>query len=186
MVTHYLVSQQHLKLISLLQFFEEPLISLYIFCHLLKPAVFDTRPRWHHVGCVHNDTLEECLGIYGALKLPSLQLHFTEVTRGYVCVSLRKGSREECKRKFPIKSSWNSVFRSMSFWDLSLSGIYPRDVFWRNSRCHATITIIVLQCSRLKNVVLEGDWSPKVSFKLNFENILAVKIHRGSKSLRER
>ena len=51
-----------------------PLLSLYTFDHPLKPAVCDTRPRW--LGYVKNDALYECSGIFGVLKLLSLQLRF--------------------------------------------------------------------------------------------------------------
>ena len=40
-----LVFRQHLQLIRQLQSFEMPTTSLYTFCHPLKPAVYDTRPR---------------------------------------------------------------------------------------------------------------------------------------------
>ena len=55
-------------------FFEETPLTLYTFDHPLKPAVYDTRPR--SLGYVLNDTLEECSGIFSALKLLSLQLPF--------------------------------------------------------------------------------------------------------------
>ena len=66
-----LVFQQHLQPLCLLQFFEETPLSLY---HPLKPAVYDTRSRW--LGNVQNDALDECSGIFGFLKLLSLQLPF--------------------------------------------------------------------------------------------------------------
>ena len=71
-----LVFQQHLQALSLLQFFEETTLSLYTFDHPVKPAVYDTRLR-----SVQNDGLDECLGIFGVLKLLSLQLSFHGMER---------------------------------------------------------------------------------------------------------
>ena len=68
--------QQHLQPLCLLQFFEDTPLSLYTFDHPLKPAVYDTRPRW--LGYVQNDALDECSGIFGVLKPLSLQLLFDE------------------------------------------------------------------------------------------------------------
>ena len=69
-----LVCQQHLQPLYLLQFFEEIPLSMYTFDHPHKPAVYDTRPRW--LGYVQKDALKECSGIFGVLKLLSLQLPF--------------------------------------------------------------------------------------------------------------
>ena len=69
-----LVFQQHLQPLCLLQFFEETPLDLHTFDHPLKPAVYDTRPRW--LGYVQNDALEECSGIFGVMKLLFLQLPF--------------------------------------------------------------------------------------------------------------
>ena len=66
--------QERLQPLCLLHFFEETLISLYTFDHPLKPAVYDTRPRW--LGYVQFDSLKECSGIFGILKLLSIQLPF--------------------------------------------------------------------------------------------------------------
>ena len=71
-----LVFQQHLQPLWLLQFFEETPLSLYTFDHPLKPAVYDTQPRW--LEYAENDALEESSGIFGVLKLLSLQCHLTE------------------------------------------------------------------------------------------------------------
>ena len=59
--------KQPLQALRLLQFIEEIPLSLYIFDHPLKPAVYDTR-----LGYVQNDALEECSGTFGVLKLLSL------------------------------------------------------------------------------------------------------------------
>ena len=69
-----LVFQQHLQPLCLLGFFEQTPLSLYTFDHPLKPAVYDTRPRW--LGYIQNDALEEYSGIFEVLKLLSLQLSF--------------------------------------------------------------------------------------------------------------
>ena len=37
------------------------------------------------------------------------------------------------------------------FWVLLNQGLYPRDVFWGNGRCHSTITVIVFQRSRSRH-----------------------------------
>ena len=68
-VTHYVLQSgfSTTQPLCLLQFFEEPPLSLYTLDHPLKPAVYDTRPRW--LGYVKNDALDECSGIFGVLKL---------------------------------------------------------------------------------------------------------------------
>ena len=62
-------------------FFEETLLSLYTFDHPLKPAVYDTRPRW--LGYVQDDALEECSGIIPVMKqLPFDGMEQKPVTGG--------------------------------------------------------------------------------------------------------
>ena len=69
-----LTFQQYLEQLCLLQIFEETPLSLSTFDHPLKPAVYDTQPRWSRY--VQNDALKERSGILGVLKLLSLQLPF--------------------------------------------------------------------------------------------------------------
>ena len=57
-------------------FSKNPPIRLHTVWHPRKPAVRRTRPR--SLGYVQNDTFAECSGIFGALKLLSLQLPLDE------------------------------------------------------------------------------------------------------------
>ena len=49
---------------------------VHIIDHPLKLAVYDARPHW--LGYVQKDALEERSGIFGVLKLLSLELPFDE------------------------------------------------------------------------------------------------------------
>ena len=103
-----LVFQQRLQLICLLQVLEEPSVSLYTFCHPLKPAVNYTRPCW--LGYLQDDTLEECSGISGILKLFS-------------------GGRNSSLVVFGL--AVHSVAGSILLWgNFLVEGIFPLELTW--------------------------------------------------------
>ena len=119
----------------------------------------------------------------GAPVYPTPLLLFTQVmghqmgTFSYAKAVVKNGSET---------SWWNLndilYFSVCHFWVLLNQGLYPRDVFWGNSCCQSTTTVIVFQRSRSRLEPPENSgsgWWLISKIVLNFESTLE-KIFLGS------
>ena len=106
-------------------------------------------------------TMSQTLGDLPPSIFLSMWVHHSTLPR--FCSSLKLWSTQRAQRFLtPRQSWWMRVrlpdeiydilyFSVCHFWVLLNQGLYPRDVFWGNGRCHSTTTVIVFQRSRSRH-----------------------------------
>ena len=119
----------------------------YWYTHVLSPVTMSQ---------TRGDRLRQIFLACGCTSppYPASALHSSYGAPNGHNVSLRQGSRNASET-----SRWNLhdilYFSVCHFWVLLHQGLYPRDVFWGNGRCHSTTTVTVFQRSRSRHELSE-------------------------------